>query len=102
MPHSSFAACDPVRFRQEANPARPGASKKFVSGKGPRPLGDALQNRQVSQIAAPGLEIRVRRPTLEPQLPSAFLFDTAFVGNPHPAGLRLSGAFTPDESQKKA
>jgi hypothetical protein len=39
---------------------------------------------------------------MEAQRPSAFLFDTAFVGNPHPAGLRLSGAFKPDESQKKA
>jgi hypothetical protein len=39
---------------------------------------------------------------MEAQLPSAFLFDTAFAGNPHPAGLRLSGAFKPDESQKKA
>jgi len=34
--------------------------------------------------------------------PSAFLFDTPSLGNPHPAGLRLSEAFKPDESQKKA
>ncbi len=109
MPHSSFAALvrTAANLSGKKRPRLAGRLKKLspervlVRSSPPHERQrsvesrvDAPQNRQVSPHSATGdSRFSPALTRLWPGFPSAFLFDTPSVGNPHPAGLRLSGVF---------